>query len=57
MGGLCCDSVNSPSIIHSLKTSSKSIKYLSEFPIFLSDVKKSNNCTMDEVHKTMNFTL
>ena len=34
MGGLCCNSVNLLNVIHSLKTSSRSNKCLSEFPIF-----------------------
>ena len=34
MGGLCHDLVNLLYVIHSLKTSSRSNKYLSEFPIF-----------------------
>ena len=34
MGGLCHDLVNLLNVIHSLKTSSRSNKYLSEFPIF-----------------------
>ena len=35
MGGLCCDSVNLLNVIHSLKTSNRSNKCLSEFPFFV----------------------
>ena len=34
MGVLCCDSVNSQNVIHLLKTSSRSNKYLTEFQFF-----------------------
>ena len=36
---------------YSLKTFSKSKKYLCELAIYMSDVKKSNSWTSEEVHK------
>ena len=35
MGGLCCDSVNSLNVIHSLNILSRSNKYFNDFPFLV----------------------